>query len=170
MISILKKDLIANFGSFRGTILVILYRLANICSVNRKNNLFMKIFCTPYLIFYRLISELFLNFEIQAGTSIGEGLIIDHGFNIVINKNSTLGRNCRLRHGVTIGCNVMKDGSQGPSPRIGDNVEFGANCSVVGNVVIGNNCRIAANSLVLNDVPDGATVMGVPAVVIKIKN
>jgi serine O-acetyltransferase len=67
-----------------------------------------------------------------------------------------------LRQGVTIG-NRHDDG---PVPVIGDNVEFGAYAQVLGGVRIGNNCRIGAMSVVLDDVPEGATVVGVPARVV----
>ena len=70
-----------------------------------------------------------------------------------------IGRNCTLRQGVTIGNRA----ADGPVPVIGDDVEFGAYAQVLGAVRIGNGCRIGALSVVLCDVPDGATAVGVPA-------
>ena len=119
-----------------------------------------------YLIFYRFVTELILGCEIQAGAVIGKALSLDHGFSVVINRNAVIGSNCRLRHGVTIGCNVRPDGSQGRSPKVGNFVEFGANAVVVGGIEIGDRSKIAANSLVIEDVVEDTTVMGVPAKVI----
>ena len=68
-----------------------------------------------------------------------------------------------MRQGVTIGNRRLN----GPVPKIGDNVEFGAYAQVLGGVRIGNNCKIGAMSVVLIDVPDGATAVGIPAKIVK---
>lgn len=100
--------------------------------------------------------------SLPKSASIGPGLRIWHFGGIFIHPQATIGANCTLRQGVTIG-NREEDG---PVPVIGDNVEFGAYAQVLGGVRIGNGCRIGALSVVLQDVPDGATAVGVPARII----
>lgn len=111
-----------------------------------------------YWLMFRITETLF-GISISKSVSIGPGLRIWHFGNIFIHPKVVIGANCTLRHGVTIG-NRHEDGGV---PVIGDNVEFGAYAQVLGEVRIGNNCRIGAMSLVLLDVPDGATAVGVPA-------
>ncbi|OYW45981.1 MAG: serine acetyltransferase [Sphingomonadales bacterium 32-68-7] len=113
----------------------------------------------------KLYWALFRVIETSTGISlpkeaeIGPGLKIWHFGGVFINPGVRIGANCTLRQGVTIG-NRSDDG---PVPVIGDNVEFGAYAQVLGGVRIGDNCRIGAMSVVLIDVPDGATAVGVPA-------
>lgn len=95
--------------------------------------------------------------------TIGGGLRIWHFGGVFVHPDAVIGRNCTLRQGVTIG-NRYPDG---PVPVIGDDVEFGAYAQVLGGVRIGNGCRIGALSVVLCDVPDGATAIGVPARVVE---
>ena len=93
---------------------------------------------------------------------IGPGLRIWHFGGIFLHPDVVIGANCTLRQGVTVG-NRYEDG---PVPVIGDNVEFGAYAQVLGGVRIGNDCKIGALSVVLCDVPDGATAVGSPARII----
>ena len=90
---------------------------------------------------------------------IGPGLRIWHFGGIFVHSDVVIGSNCTLRQGVTIG-NRHADG---PVPVIGDNVEFGAYAQVLGGIRVGDNCQIGAMSVVLCDVPDGATAVGAPA-------
>ena len=90
---------------------------------------------------------------------IGPGLRIYHFGNIVIHSEAVIGRNCTLRHGVTIGNRVP----DGPAPVIEDDVDFGAYAQVLGNVRIGSGAKIGAMTVVLCDVPAGATAVGIPA-------
>jgi len=90
---------------------------------------------------------------------IGPGLRIYHFGNIFIHSQVVIGRNCTLRQGVTIGNRV----SDGPAPLIEDDVDFGAYAQVLGNVRIGSGAKIGAMTVVLCDVPAGATAVGVPA-------
>lgn len=115
----------------------------------------------PLLVGQRVV-EAFTSIELPAQTRVGPGLRIWHGGNIVINPKSTIGAGCLLRHGVTIG-NLQPDG---PAPVIGDNVELGAYAQVLGDVRIGRGARLGPMSVVLCDVPAGATAVGVPARVI----
>ena len=91
------------------------------------------------------------------GVEFGPGLVLLHTIGVVINGEVTGGRNVKMEHGVTLGA------EKGKCPVIGDNVFIGAGAKVFGPVRIGNDVRIGANAVVLEDVPDGATVVGVPA-------
>jgi serine O-acetyltransferase len=113
-----------------------------------------------YWLVFRLIETL-TGVSLPMQARIGPGLRIWHFGNIFIHPDAVIGANCTLRQGVTIGNRHIGGGV----PTIGDNVEFGAYAQVLGPVHIGNNCRIGAMSVVLDDVPDGATAVGVPAVI-----
>jgi serine O-acetyltransferase len=97
--------------------------------------------------------------ELPFHTEIGPGLRIYHAGDITINPGVVIGRDCTLRNGVTLG-NITP---RGPTPVIGDRVEFGACSMVLGDVRIGDDATIGAMALVLRDVPAGATAVGVPA-------
>ncbi len=114
-----------------------------------------------YWLPYRIV-ETAVGISLPIAAEIGPGLRIWHFGNIVIHSGVVIGANCTLRHGVTIG-NRHTDG---PVPRLGDNVEVGAYAQILGGVTIGHDCKIGAMSLVLTDVPDGATAVGNPARVI----
>lgn len=90
---------------------------------------------------------------------IGPGLLIYHFGGIFIHRDVSIGANCTLRHGVTLG--NRKEG--GPVPVVEDDVEFGAGSMVLGGVRVGRGATVGALALVLEDVPAGATVVGVPA-------
>lgn len=142
------------------------YRVAHWASVVRKQSKFSWPVTLPILVLYRFVTEWLLHIELPAATQIGKGLIIDHGFALVVNKNTIIGDDCRLRHCVTIGCKVRADGTQGPSPRIGDRVDVGAGAIIIGDITIGNDAVIGAGAVVTKDVPEGAVVVGNPARII----
>jgi serine O-acetyltransferase len=103
--------------------------------------------------------ETLTGISIDCQAVIGPGLRIYHFGNIFIHGRAVLGANCTLRQGVTIG--VI--GDDGPAPKIGDNVEFGAYAQVLGGIRVGDNAKIGALSLVLSDVPANLSAVGVPA-------
>lgn len=105
--------------------------------------------------------------EIHPGATIGEGLFIDHGMGIVIGQTAVIGNNCTIYHGVTLGGRGHAKGEK-RHPTIGDNVLIGAGAKILGPVTIGNDVSIGANAVILHDVPDGATVVGVPGKVVRI--
>lgn len=112
----------------------------------------------------RLLSQLarFLTgIEIHPGAMIGPGLFIDHGMGTVIGETAIVGSDVLLYHGVTLG---GVDGRAGRRhPIVGDGAVIGAGAKVLGAIEIGARARIGAQSVVLSDVPPGATAVGVPA-------
>ena len=113
---------------------------------------------TLYWLAFRLV-ETVTGVSLPKAATIGPGLRVWHFGNIFVHPDATIGANCTLRQGVTIGNRHVG----GPVPVIGDNVEFGAYSQVLGGIKIGNNCRIGAMSVVLHDMPDGSTAVGAPA-------
>ncbi len=100
-----------------------------------------------------------LEMDLDPQATIGGGLYIGHTGGVHINPGAVLGRNCDVAHRVTIGASAM--GRQGV-PTLGDDVYVGTGATLVGKIKIGNGAKIAANTLVMSNVPAGATVMGVP--------
>lgn len=102
--------------------------------------------------------------HIHERAQIGPGLRIYHGSGIVIGKGTIAGNNLTLEHGVTLGNRMgSKRDDWNLFPRLGNNVFIGCGASILGNVSIGNDAKIGADALVLKDVPDNATAIGVPA-------
>lgn len=118
----------------------------------------------------RLISQtgrFWTGIEIHPGAIIGSGLFIDHGMGIVIGETAEIGDNCTLYHGCTLGGTGKDKGKRHPS--LGNNVLVGAGAKLLGPFKVGDNAMIGANAVVLNEVPPGATVVGVPGHVTRIK-
>ena len=119
--------------------------------------------------FARLISQFskFLTgIEIHPGATIGRRLVIDHGTGIVVGETAVIGDDCLLYQGVTLGGTGKDVGKRHPT--LGNNVVVGSGAKVLGPFRVGNNARIAANSVVLREVPDNATVVGVPGRVVRL--
>lgn len=106
--------------------------------------------------------------EIHPGAMIGKRLFIDHGMGIVIGETSTVGDDCTLYHGVTLGGTTWRKGKRHPS--LGNGVVVGAGAKILGPVKVGDKARIGSNSVVLKDVPSGATVVGIPGHVVSAKD
>jgi serine O-acetyltransferase len=103
--------------------------------------------------------QIFMGMDISPGASIGAGFYLGHVGGVIISQFAVLGKNCDVSHRVTIGVSAM--GRQG-APIIGDDVYIGTGATLVGLITIGNGAKIAANTLVIDDVPEGATAIGVP--------
>ena len=118
--------------------------------------------------FARLLSQLcrfFSGIEIHPGATIGRNVFIDHGSGIVIGETACIGDNCIIYHGVTLG--GTGKGRFKRHPSIGNNVLIGCGAKILGPVIIGNNVKIGANSVVLNNVEDNRTIVGIPGKTIK---
>lgn len=136
-----------------GSTAQILYRAMRFCQTHHLKPL--------ALLFYKL-NYTFGHVVIGRDADLGPGLIILHSFGIVINTKVRAGKNLVLHHGVTI----AEDNDL--SPVIGDNVFIGAGAVVLGPIRIGSDVKIGANAVVVKDVPDGGTVVGIPARLISI--
>ncbi len=103
--------------------------------------------------------------EIHPGATIGKGLMIDHGMGVVVGETTVIGDNCTLYQGVTLGGTGKDVGKRHPT--LGNNVMVGAGAKVLGPFKIGDNTKIAANAVVLAEMPDNCTAVGIPAKVVK---
>ena len=119
----------------------------------------------------RLVSQsarFLTGIEIHPGAKIGRGLFIDHGSGVVIGETAEIGDNCTLYQGVTLGGTGKHVGKRHPT--LGNNVMVGSGAKVLGPFRIGDNTKIAANAVVLNEIPENCTAVGIPARIVKKDN
>lgn len=107
--------------------------------------------------------------EIHPGASIGKDLFIDHGMGVVIGETCEIGDNVLIYQGVTLGGTGKGTGGKRRHPSIGNNVMIGAGVKILGPFHVGDNARIGAGSVVLQEVPDNCTVVGVPGRIVNRK-
>ena len=112
------------------------------------------------------LAKFLTGIEIHPGATIGKGLFIDHGSGVVIGETAVVGDNCTIYQGVTLGGTGKQTGKRHPT--LGDNVMVGAGAKLLGNFTVGSGSRIAAGAVVLADVPENATAVGVPAKVVRV--
>jgi serine O-acetyltransferase len=98
--------------------------------------------------------------EIHPGARLGRRLFIDHGMGVVIGETSVVGDDVTLYQGVTLGGTGKEHGKRHPT--LEDHVVVGGGAKILGNIIVGKNCRIGAGSVVLRNVPENSTVVGVP--------
>ena len=126
----------------------------------------------------RIISQtvrFFTGIEIHPGAKIGKNLFIDHGMGVVIGETSEIGNNVTIYHAVTLGGSSPSIDSERQRhekrhPTIGDDVVIGSGAQIIGPIKVGNKSRIASNAVVVKDVPDNATMVGIPAKAVKLEN
>ena len=126
----------------------------------------------------RIISQtirFFTGIEIHPGAKIGKNLFIDHGMGVVIGETSEIGDNVTIYHNVTLGGSSPSIDSERQRhekrhPTIGNDVVIGSGAQIIGPIKVGNNSRIAANAVVVKDVPENATMVGIPARAVKLEN
>lgn len=106
------------------------------------------------------ISRFLTGIEIHPGAQIGRRLFIDHGMGVVIGETAIVGNDVTLYHGVTLGGTSWRAGKRHPTLK--DNSVVGAGAQVLGPITIGKNARVGSNSVVVKDVPDNATCVGIP--------
>ena len=135
-----------------GSAALIMFRMMRFCQTHH-----LKIFAA---VIYRL-NALITNATLGRNADIAPGFVILHSIGVVINTNVRAGRNLVIYHGVTLGAERNK------SPVLGDNVYIGAGAKIIGGVKVGSNVKIGANAVVTKDIPDGATVVGIPARIVR---
>ena len=125
----------------------------------------------PFSIFYRMLFRKVRNtygIELPYTVKLGRRVIIEHQSAIVIHGSCEIGDDCIIRQGVTLGNRYLEKPLE--APKLGVKVNVGAGAKIFGNVTIGDASNIGANAVVLSDVPAGATVVGIPAKVIRKKD
>jgi serine O-acetyltransferase len=99
--------------------------------------------------------------EIHPGAMIGRRFFIDHGMGVVIGETALIGDDCTLYHGVTLGGTSWNKGKRHPT--LGNGVVVGAGAKILGPITIGRGAKIGSNAVVVKDVPECATAVGIPA-------
>lgn len=116
----------------------------------------------------RIISQItrfFTGVEIHPAAQLGRRFFIDHAMGVVIGETTIVGDDCVLYQGVTLGGTGKECGKRHPT--LGNNVTVGAGAKVLGNITLGNNVKVGGNSVVVKDVPDDCTVVGIPGRIVR---
>ena len=114
------------------------------------------------------IARFLTGVEIHPGARIGHRFFIDHGMGIVIGETAEIGDDCSIYHGVTLGGTTWNKGKRHPTLK--NDVVIGAGAKVLGPITLGNCARIGSNAVVVKDVPDGATVVGIPGHIVAMRD
>lgn len=114
--------------------------------------------------FISFIMRILTGIEIHPGAKIGDRFFIDHGEGVVIGETTVIGNDVLIYQQVTLGGTGKDLGKRHPT--VGDGVIIGAGAKVLGNITIGNHSRIGAGSVVIDDVPEHATVVGIPGKIV----
>jgi serine acetyltransferase len=125
-----------------------------------------RIVVTPYW----WIPSLVLGIELPVSAKIGPRMRLYHPHGIVLNPNCTFGSDCHLRHGVTIGNRVDRTGNELGVASVGNDVELGTGCVIIGDLHVGDHARIGALAVVLDSVPAWGVVVGNPGRVIRVED
>jgi len=160
------KSILSIILTYPGVKAVFFYRIANF------------FYLAKFDLVARIISQtirFFTGVEIHPGATIGKNLFIDHGMGVVIGETSVIGDNVTIYHAVTLGGiapSIDSDSQRNEKrhPTIGNEVVIGSGAQIIGPVTVGKGARIAANAVVVNDVADNTTMVGVPAKAIKVGN
>lgn len=155
-----RSDVERNRGNTKGLIIVSAFRAARALHLAGRKNILFRCVALPFLVFYKLFFDYMMGVYIPYETEIGPGLVVYHGIGLVINPRAVIGQNCTLRQGVTIG---SKDEANSAAPRIGNNVNIGANVLVLGDLEIGDGATLGGGAVVVDSVPAGGVAVGNPA-------
>ena len=160
------KSILSIILTYPGVKAVFFYRIANF------------FYLAKFDLIARIISQtirFFTGVEIHPGATIGKNLFIDHGMGVVIGETSVIGDNVTIYHAVTLGGispSIDSDLQRNEKrhPTIGNDVVIGSGAQIIGPVLVGDCARIAANAVVVNNVPENATMVGIPAKAVRVGN
>lgn len=145
------------------------FRTVAVCRFGRwRMGIRSKILRAPFSILYRFLFRYCrgrYGIELLYSTQLGRRVIIEHQNCIVIHDHSQIGDDCIIRQGCTLGNRYLDRPHE--APRLGARVNVGAGAKILGDVMIGDDASVGANAVVLHDVPAGATVVGIPARIIR---
>ncbi len=143
-----------------------LYPMMSALRAHRLANWFYKRGHTTFARFLSQRARHRTGIEIHPGASIGHHIFMDHAMGIVIGETAVVGDYVTIFHGVTLG-GTSKDKGAKRHPSVGNHVTIGAGATLLGPIFVGNGAKIGAGAVVLQDVPEGATAVGVPARIIE---
>lgn len=118
--------------------------------------------------FLSYIARIWTGIDIHPGARIGRRFFIDHGSGVVIGETAEVGDDVTLYHGVTLGGTTWSKGKRHPT--LGNGVVVGAGAKILGPITLGQNVKVGANSVVIRNVPEQRTVVGIPARIVQVKN
>lgn len=160
------KNEVSSNTSFKSKFVILMFRISSL-KHTKYNKYFLFIFSMFFVINY-IIVDFLMGVEIKPSTKIGWGLIIFHPTSIIINPETVIGENFILRQGVTIGNKFNKElNIETKSPIIGNNVEIGANSTIVGDILMGDNVKVGANVFIDFNVPENSLVVPERSKIIK---
>ena len=160
------KSLVSIILTYPGVKAILFYKISNFFHI------------AGFHLLARIISQLsrfFTGIEIHPNAKIGKNLFIDHGMGVVIGETSEIGNDVTIYHNVTLGgispsIDTERQRHEKRHPTIGDDVVIGSGAQILGPLTIGNNSRIAANAVVVKDVPENSTMIGIPARAVRVGN
>lgn len=144
------------FFNYPGVWAIFWYRISN------------RLYCSGFKSIARILmglNQIVTNIDIHPGATIGRRVFIDHGFGVVIGQTAVIEDDVLIYQGVTLGGVSLVAGKRHPTIKSG--VVIGAGAKVLGNITVGANSKIGANSVVVREVPENSTAIGIPAHVIQ---
>ncbi|RYF09628.1 MAG: serine acetyltransferase [Flavobacteriales bacterium] len=161
LLNTIRLDIKTNNYSKKATIIVVSYRIAHYLKMHKSR--VVRALGYPLLKMYQVFVVWNWGIEIPCETQIGLAFNLGHGNTVVVNGDTVIGNYVLLRQYTTIG---NKGTGASGSPVIGDHVEIGANCVIIGDITIGNNVTIGAGSVVTKSIPPNSIAYGNPLKII----
>lgn len=158
MISLIIEDIKCNAHA-KSKFVLLFYRIA--FASGASSSPIMRRITMPVRVAYRIVVDWLMGIDIPTKVRIGRRPVLYHSTALVINEGVVIGDDCILRHSVTIGNKLTKDG-ESAAPLIGNRVEFGAGAIILGPITIGDDVKIGAGSVVTKSVAPMAIVVGNP--------